>query len=335
MDPSSNEAAVCPDEQSSRFQSLSLQVRKIIKRSGTLLALFVLILVGTIISPYFLKSSNIINILRQIAITGIVSVGMTFVILTSGIDLSVGSLVGVVAVTTALFLKQGFSPILVVVIGMGTGAILGLVNGFGISFGRMPAFIMTLGMMVSARGIAMTISNGQPISWKNSGTEFDFLGGTDLLGIPVPVLIYVFILIVSFILLNKTPFGRYFYAIGDSRESARLSGINIRLIEISAYLINGVLCGVAGLIWISRLGVGEPTAGTSLELDAIAMVVIGGTSISGGTGSVIGTFIGGAIIMVIANLLNLIGVSPFTQQIVKGIIIVSAVLLDQIGKKEG
>jgi len=304
------------------------------RNAGTAIALVALIIIAAIISPHFLKPANLVNILRQIAITGLVSIGMTFVILTSGIDLSVGSIVGVVAVVGAIMLQHGMPIIFIAVIGIAIGALVGFINGFGISFGKMPPFIMTLGMMVSVRGVAMTLANGQPLSWRNSGIDFTYLGRGMVLGIPVPALIYAAFLILSFIILTKTPFGRYFFAIGDSREAARLSGVNVKKVEISAYVINGLLCGVAGLVWISRLGVGEPTAGNMLELEAIAMVVIGGTSINGGKGSVIGTFFGAAIMMIIANILNLAGVTPFTQQIIRGLIIIGAVLLDQLGKNK-
>jgi ribose transport system permease protein len=334
MDSYTEAVQSCQDPEPQSRTAYNQTLKRILRDMGTALALVFLVIVAAIISPYFLKPSNLINVLRQIAITGIVSIGMTFVILTGGIDLSVGSIVGVVAVVGALLLQQGSSLFSVAAACLAVGLLIGGINGVGISLGKMPPFIMTLGMMVSARGVAMTLSNGQPISWRVSGIDFSFLGGGALLGLPVPVVIYAAILAMSFIMLTKLPFGRYFYAIGDSREAARLSGVNVKFTEISAYVINGLLCGLAGLIWISRLGVGEPSAGTALELDAIAMVVIGGTSINGGKGSVIGTFIGASILMVIANILNLVGVTPFTQQIIRGLIIICAVLFDQVGKSK-
>lgn len=306
---------------------------EIFSNNGAFIALILLFLIASIVTPCFLKPANLINVMRQIAITGIVSLGMTFVIITSGIDLSVGSIVGVVAVCCASLLKVEVSVLWVVLSGIGIGIALGLVNGIGVSIGKLPAFIMTLGTMVAARGLAMIISNGQPVSWNVDALPFETLGGGNIVGIPVPVILFLVLFLISLIVLKNFPFGRYIYAIGDSREAGRLSGINVKLIEISAYVVNGLFCGIAGLVYISRLGVGEPTAGTGIELDAIAMVVIGGTSINGGTGSVTGTFIGAAILSIIANILNLLGISPFIQQVVKGSIIVIAVLVDRINKK--
>lgn len=304
-------------------------LKNIIKRSGIFWALIVLCIIASLISPHFFKVTNLINVIRQISISGVVSIGMTFVILTGGIDLSVGSMLGVVAVTCATMLKSGIPVSVVVVTGLLLGLALGAINGLGITVGRIVPFIMTLGTLVAVRGLAMIIANGQPIPWNRTGPAFDWLGGQSMLGIPVSVWLFALVFLVAAAILKYTPFGRYIYAVGDCREAARLSGINVKLIEFSAYAISGLLAGLSSLVYISRLSVGEPTAGTGLELDAIAMVFIGGASTSGGQGKVTGTLIGAAIVAVIANLLNLLGISPFIQQIVKGLIIVLAVLLER------
>lgn len=310
-----------------------IQWKQIFRQSGIFWALAALFVIASITSPNFLQSKNLINVVRQISISGIVSIGMSFVILTGGIDLSVGSIVGVVAVVCASMLKMGMPEPIIVVVGLLLGLVLGSINGLGITVGKIVPFIMTLGTYVALRGVAMIIANGQPISWSKTGIKFDFLGGQNLLGIPVSVWVFALVFIVAAIILKYTPYGRYVYAVGDCLEAARLSGINVKFITYSVYAISGFLAGLCALVYISRLSVGEPTAGTGLELDAIAMVIIGGTATTGGEGGVAGTLIGAAIIAVLANLLNLLGISPFIQQVVKGLIIVMAVLLERRKRK--
>ena len=299
------------------------------KKLGVFGAFIALFLIASLISPFFLRISNLINVIRQIAIVGVISIGMTNVILTGGIDLSVGSILAVTSVTSATLFQSGMPVFPVVAIGLMIGIILGTINGIGIAYGSLPPFIMTLGTMVAARGLAMILSGGQPVSWSNTETEFEWLGNDTLLSLPWPVWIFSLVVIIMFFILKYTPFGRYIYSIGDSKEAARLCGINTRQVEMFTYTISGLMCSIAALVYVSRLGVGEPTAGSGVELDAIAMVIIGGTSINGGEGSVLGTVVGAAIIAVIANILNLLGISPFIQQIVKGSIIVLAVLIDK------
>lgn len=306
----------------------AVQWKRIFRRSGVFWALVGLFVIAGMASPTFLQSNNLINVVRQISITGIVSIGMTFVILTGGIDLSVGSTVGVVAVVCASLLKMGTPELMIVITGLAIGLALGSLNGLGVTVGKIVPFIMTLGTYVALRGVAMIIANGQPISWTKTGVKFDFLGGQSLLGIPVSVWVFALVFMVAFLVLKYTPYGRYVYAVGDCPEAARLSGIGVKFITYSVYAINGLLAGLCALVYISRLSVGEPTAGTGLELDAIAMVIIGGTATTGGEGGVAGTLIGAAIIAILANLLNLLGISPFIQQVVKGLIIILAVLLE-------
>lgn len=311
-------------------QAINLgKMKQILKQSGIFYALLLLIISASLISPYFLQTANLINILRQISIIGIVSVGLTFVILTKGIDLSVGSIIGTVAVVSASMLHSGVSIPLVLFVGLLIGALIGAVNGIGIAFGKIQPFIMTLGIMVAARGLAQTYAKGQPISLGETTSSFYWLGGGNWFGIPVPVYLFIFVALIAIFVLKFTSFGRYVYAIGDNLEASRLSGVNTKKITFIVYIISGFLSALTALILVSRLTVGEPTAGTGFELDAIAIVVIGGTSLFGGEGGVKGTIIGAAIIAVLANVLNLLGVTPFTQQIVKGLIIIIAVLLEQ------
>jgi len=304
------------------------RLQEVVQNLGLLWVLIALCVIAVSLSPSFLQIGNLMNVGRQIALFGIAGIGMTFVILTRGIDLSVGSIVGVVAVSTALLLNYGLPIPLVIMMALILGLALGAVNGLGIVFFSMPPFIMTLGMLVMGRGIAMTIANGEPQNLGAAADAFYFLGGGFLFGVPVPIWIFVMVATIAFIVLRATPFGRQVYAVGSNMEAARLAGIKVGMVLMSVYMISGILVALSALMIVSRLTVGEPTAGSGLELEAIAIVVIGGTSLFGGEGSIIGTIIGAAIIAVIANILNLIGISPFSQQIVKGAIIIAAVMFE-------
>jgi ribose transport system permease protein len=300
-------------------------VRDAARSLGLLWVLLLLCGVAIYLSPNFIHVPNLLNVGRQVALFGIVSVGMTFVILTRGIDLSVGSIVGVVSVTSAMMLASGVPIPLVVIAALALGGVFGAANGIGVVVFGMPPFIMTLGTLVLGRGVAMTIATGEPQSLKGAADAFHFLGGGYLFGVPVPIWIFGVIAIVAFVVLRRTAFGREVYAVGSNAEAARLAGIAVPRTLMSVYVISGLLSALTALIYVSRLTVGEPTAGTNLELEAISIVVIGGTSLFGGEGGVVGTVIGAAIIAVMANILNLLGISPFTQQIVRGAIILAAV----------
>ena len=303
------------------------------KVAGLVWVLVGLCVLAALLSPAFLNGANVTNVLRQVALFGIVSVGMTFVILTKGIDLSVGSILGVCAVTTAMLLTSGWPVAAAIPAVLMLGMAMGAVNGLGITLGGVPPFIMTLGMMVMGRGLAMTIASGQPIGLGPTAADFMWLGRGNLLGLPVPVWIFAVVAAVSIYVLRYTAFGRQVYAVGSNVEAARLSGINVGLVTFSVYVISGFLASLTALIFVSRLTVGEPTAGTGIELEAIAITVIGGTSLFGGEGGILGTIIGAAILAVLANIMNLLGISPFTQQIVKGAIIVGAVLYEMLGRR--
>jgi ribose transport system permease protein len=304
-----------------------------LRASGLIWVLVIMCVVAALISEAFLNPFNIVNVLRQIALFGIVSVGMTFVILTAGIDLSVGSIVAVVAVTAAMLLDSGLPIPLTILAGLALGSLMGAVNGVGITLGGIPPFIMTLGTMVMGRGLAMTISDGHPIHFRAVADDFAWLGQGHLLGLPVPVWVFAGVAALAAGLLRFTPFGRNVYAVGSNPEAARLAGIDVKRTVFAVYLISGFLSGLTALIFISRLTVGEPVAGVGLELEAIAITVIGGTSLFGGEGKISGTLLGAAIVAVLANILNLFGVSPFTQQIVKGAIIVAAVLFEILRRR--
>ena len=309
---------------------------RIIGRSGLVGVLVLLCVVASVISPNFLQVANVINVLRQMALYGIVSIGMTFVILTAGIDLSVGSTVGIVAiVVTQILNATALTPWLALIVGIVTGAAVGALNGLGIALGRIPAFIMTLGIMVMGRGIAMTLANGEPISLSDSAAAaIGWIGSGFFLGIPIPVWVFALVALLASLILRYSPYGRYIYAVGSNEEAARLSGIPVLGIKASVYIISGILAAITAIVFVARLSVAEPTAGTGLELEAIAISVIGGASLFGGEGTISGTILGAAILAVLANILNLAGVTPFTQQIVKGAIIVVAVFVEILKQRK-
>lgn len=305
----------------------------ILRDSGILLALIVLIVAGSLLSPHFMTSSNMANVFRNGVPVALLGIGMTFVILTAGIDLSVGSTLGVGAIAGAALLSQGVPWPAAIPLALLAGAVVGALNGLGITKGKLPPFIMTLGMLVIARGVTMTYTGGQPVPLREHAAAFAWLGNGTLLGVPVPVWILVVVGASAAFTLRHTTFGRHVYAVGDNVEAARLSGINTNRVIFSVYVISGVCAALAGLIIVSRVTSGTPRVGEGFELDAIAIVVIGGTSLFGGEGGVRGTLIGAAIVALMNNLLNLLGVSPFSQQIVKGLIILGAVLLERHSAK--
>jgi ribose transport system permease protein len=322
-------------------QAQPAQVRRVvlfrlIGRSGLLGVLALLCILAAVISPSFLQVANLINVLRQMSLYGIVSIGMTFVILTAGIDLSVGSTVGIVAIAiTQIVNGTSLPPWVALGIGIIVGGLVGAVNGLGIAHGRIPPFIMTLGIMVMGRGLAMTLANGEPISLSDSvALTIGWIGNGFFLGIPVPVWIFASVALLASFTLRYAPYGRYVYAIGSSQEASRLSGIPVLSVVASVYIVNGVLAALTAIVFVTRLSVAEPTAGTGLELEAIATTVIGGASLFGGEGSISGTILGAAILAVLANVLNLAGVTPFTQQIVTGALIIVAVFIEMLKERE-
>ncbi len=302
------------------------------RQFGTLLGFLGLCLVLWILTPHFLTVSNLLNIAQQTSINAIIAVGLTFVIITAGIDLSVGSILAFSGVVLAWTLNAGVPLPLALLVGLGVGVLVGLVNGFLISYGRLPPFISTLGMMSVARGCALLFSDGRPIS--GFSESFRVLATGELFYIPVPVIITGIVYIVAHIALTRTKFGRYAYAIGGNEEAAMLSGVNVKVRKAIVYGLSGLLSGLAAIILTARLNSAQPIAGFMYELDAIAATVIGGTSLMGGRGTVFGTLIGAMIIGVLRNGLNLLDVSSYIQQVVIGSVIISAVLVDTILKKK-
>ncbi len=292
-----------------------------------------------ILSDKFFTVENGWNIARQISINVCISVGMTLVILTKGIDLSVGSMLALSGAVAAGLLKYGleipsmntyvgFTVFGAILAGLAVGGGLGVFNGWMITNFKVPSFVATLAMLTIARGATMLWTGGFPIT--GLGDHFAFIGTGWFLGIPMPVWITVIVVILAVILTTKTKFGRHIYAIGGNESAARLSGININKVKIWVYTIAGILAAVGGIILTSRLDSAQPNAGMSYELDAIAAVVIGGTSLSGGRGSIMGTVQGALIIGVLNSGLVLLNVSPFWQQIIKGLVILLAVILDRL-----
>lgn len=302
---------------------------------GIAIAFFILCVALSLSSPYFLTVNNIVNVLRQVSINGVLAIGMTFVILTRGIDLSVGSVMAFSAIVAASFAVSGseYPLILSIFAGLGAGLALGCVNGLLVARFAIPPFVMTLGMLSMARGLTYIYNDGKPIS--SLSDSFLWIGKGSLLGIPVPIILFLFVFIISWLTLRYTVYGRYVYAVGGNPAASRLSGIKVRRITFSVYAISGLLCGLAGLMIAARTSAALPQAGTAYELDAIAAVVIGGTSLAGGKGRVVGTLFGVLIIGVINNGLDLIGVSSFYQQLIKGAIIVIAVMLDRSRLSDG
>jgi len=312
-------------------QSVMKRVRtgKLLAKYGIYIAFAILFIILSISSESFLTTTNIINILRQVSIIGIVAIGMSFVIITGGIDLSVGSIMALSAVVASSFAKadSSYSLFIPIIIGMTVGLACGLINGVLVAKWKVAPFIATLGMMTAARGLAMVYTNGRPVIGLNN--SYNNIGSGYILGLPIPVIIFIVIVAIGIFLLNFTVYGRHVFATGGNEQSAKLSGIRVNSVKIGVYAIAGLLAGVGGMILSSRIMSGSPVLGQGYELDAIAAVVIGGTSLFGGVGSIVGTLIGVLIIGVMNNGLDLLNVSSYYQQILKGTIIVIAVLLDK------
>lgn len=295
---------------------------------------------GTWGENYFLSRENTLIVLRQISINGILAIGMTFVIITAGVDLSVGSVLGLAGIVAARFATSSSSmaiggsnwPLLMpVAVAVGIGLACGLLNGIVLGKYRLQPFIVTMGMLSAARGLTLLTTDGNPVSQLNN--DFRWLGNGYVLGIPVPVLIFLALFFIAWFVLNKMTFGRYVYAVGGNEKSARTSGINVLRIKVVVYTLCGALAAIAGLILTARTGSAQTGAGASYELDAIAAVVIGGTSMAGGIGTLRGTLFGVLIIGVMNNGLDLLGVQSYYQQIIKGALIVFAVMLDPSRKQ--
>ena len=316
---------------------------KNLKRFQSVIALLVLCIILSILTDKFFTTANGLNVLRQVAVNVCIATGMTLIVLTGGIDLSVGSVLALCGAMTAGLLKNGLqfpsSDLFIgftipgaVLGGLIIGSVLGLLNGAVITSFKVPPFVATLAMLTIARGFTMLYTGGHPIS--NLGEGFAYIGTGSLLGIPVPVWIATAVVLLAVFITQKTKLGRYIYAIGGNEMAAKLSGIRINRVKLTVYAIGAALAAAGGIIVTSRLDSAQPNAGISYELDAIAAVVIGGTSLNGGKGTVWGTVIGAIIIGVLNNGLVLLNVSPFWQQVVKGGVILLAVIIDKLGEKK-
>ncbi|MEF9991555.1 MAG: ribose ABC transporter permease [Romboutsia sp.] len=317
-------------ELSSR-ENKKIDIKGILTKYKSLVGLLLLIAIVSILSPNFLNPKNILNILRQTSVNAIIAAGITFVILTGGIDLSVGSILGLSGAVCASLLVSGKGIVLGVIAALAVGAIIGLINGFVISKGKLQPFIATLATMTILKGLTLVFTDGKPITLGSDSLAVSFgnIGAGTILGIPTPAVIMILVFGICYYILHNTKMGRYTYALGSNEEAAKLSGLNTDKVKIWVYIISGILSAVAGIIITSRLYSAQPTAGAGYELDAIAAVVLGGTKLAGGKGKISSTIVGALIIGVLSNALNILDVSSYYQMMVKGIVILVAVLLDR------
>lgn len=309
------------------INSKKINYKELLLRAKSVIGLVALVIVFTILSPRFFNYYNLTNVLRQTSLNAVIAVGMTYVILTGGIDLSVGSILAFSSAITCGLLKSNMPLAISIIIGLAVGTLLGMFNGFVTIKWNIPPFIATFAMMTIARGLTVVYTNGQPITGLNEA--FSFIGNGYIGPIPVPIIITILIFIIAYYFLKNNKIGRYVYATGGNMQAAKLAGINTNKIILFVYSLSGLLASISGLILASRLNSASPTAGNGYELDAIAAVVLGGTSLAGGEGSLIGTLIGAIIIGVLNNGLDLLNVSPFYQSIAKGIVILLAIAIDK------
>ncbi len=300
---------------------------------GTIVGLILLVIIVSFSTPKFLTGSNILNLLKSNSVNAIISCGMLLAILMGEIDISVGSTVGLTGVIGAYMITNaGLPAVPTVLICLGVGAMVGIVNGVAISYLKVPAFVATLATQCIGRGLTEIISGGVTIRVRNQ--TYTALGNKEFGGISIIVIYAALVLIFTWFLLNRTRFGYYIYALGGNKMAAQYSGVNVKKYNMLPYVLIGLFCGLGGLIWSARLGSAAATLGNGFEMDAIAAVVIGGTSMSGGVGTLGGTFIGILIIGVITNGLNLMGINSFWQNVFKGIIIMAAVVIDVMRKSK-
>lgn len=309
----------------SHSKRTDMNFAQVYRKYGTILIFVGICILASLLSPTFLTEANLTNVLRQVVVVSLLACGVTFIIILGHIDVSLGSVLALAGVMAASVMAMTGSITLAVIAGILVGAVTGLINGLVITFFRIPSFIMTLATTTVARGLALLYTGGSPISGLG---DFKLIGQGSIGPFPISVLILVIFVAISWVLLNKTKFGRYVYAVGGNQRAALASGINPDSIVIKAFIFNGILCAVAGIVLMSRINSGQPAAGVGYEFDAITAVVVGGTSLMGGTGTITGTIIGSMIIGVINNILNLMNVSSYWQQIIKGLIIAIAVILD-------
>ncbi len=300
-------------------------------RVGILIVLLALVVLMAAIAPNFARVDNLLNIARAISVNAILAAGLTFVILTAGIDLSVGSIIAVSGVVSVIAAMSGWPAPIAVGAGMAAGAVCGLINGALTAYLALAPFIVTLGTMTFLRGLAYTITAGQPIV--SSDLNFKSVGLGYFAGIPVPVIIMLAVYLIAWFVLERTRYGRHIYAVGGNAEAAKLAGVRVKHVVTSVYVIAGGCAGLAGVIFAARVISAQPTAGTGYELDAIAAVVLGGTSLAGGRGRIAGTLVGSIILGVLSTGLILLNVQFFTQLLIKGVVIILAVAIDSLKQR--
>lgn len=306
---------------------MQMKKRDLFRKYGIIIIFLAIVIVLAIVAPTFRKPMNLFNVVKQASVNGVLAFGMMIVVLTAGIDLSIGSIVGVSGVCAALFAHPGEFPLIVPILtALGVGLLFGFFNGVGVAYGGLPPFIITLGIMSVARGLALVISKGVPII--NLKPSFISIASDSLFGLPYLAFYFIGTAVVFAVLLEKTVFGRHVYMIGGNATAARVSGINVKVHLVIVYMISGLCSGLGGLLMASRTNQGSPTMGQSYEMDAVTAVVIGGVSMSGGSGKWYGTVVGALLIAVIENALTIFGVDSNWKQVVKGLIIIGAVLMD-------
>lgn len=305
---------------------MTSSIKIVLSEMRAVIVLIILAAIAAILSPVFLTPSNLLNILLEVSVTALLAIGQTYVIILAEIDLSVGAILGLAGAITAGVMSHG-NVIEGLIVGLLIGAVAGFLNGFLTTYGKIPSFITTLGTMTAFGGVTLVYTQGNPISI--SSNAYQWIGQGYVLGVPVPVWIMIVLYIVFWLILSRTHYGRYVFATGGNEEASRLSGIAVKKVKIWAFVLTGMLAAVAGFIDTARLSTAEPTLGSGLELDAIAAVILGGTSLSGGKGGLLGTIIGAIILGVLDDGMNLLNVSAFYQGVAKGVIILLAVLLDR------
>lgn len=310
-------------------QTYKKSIGNVFQKLGPFLAFVLLFIVVAVLNPSFIEPLNLLNLLRQVSINALIAFGMTFVILTGGIDLSVGSILALSSALMAGMIVSGVDPILAIFIAALLGAVMGAVNGLLVTKGKVAPFIATLATMTIYRGLTLVYTNGNPITGLGDHYSFQLFGRGYFFGIPVPAVTMMVTFFILWFILHKTSFGRKTYAIGGNEKAAFVSGIKVDRVKCLIYSLAGMMAAISGAILTSRLNSAQPTAGTAYEMDAIAAVVLGGTSLAGGKGRIFGTLVGALIIGTLNNGLNLLGVSSFYQQVVKGIVILIAVLIDR------
>ncbi len=315
------------------MSSFSLRdILELLRRGSVFFILLIIVILLALLSERFLTVNNILTVALQTSIIALVGIGMTFTIITGGIDLSVGSVAAFCgALAAGLVVRNHVGTYPAIGAALLVGALLGSINGALIVWGRIPPFVATLAMLAAARGLTLVYTQGRPIAGLDD--QFIFWGTGEIIGIPVPVLVLVVVAVLSYILLNKTVFGLHVFAVGGGEETARLAGVQIDRVKLGVYVISGLCAGITGVILTARLWSAQPNSGVLLELDAIAAAVLGGASLAGGAGGIGGTIAGAFIIGTLSNGLNLLEVPSYNQQVVKGLVFISAVLLDYFLKR--